>query len=76
MHFEPDTRQGLDAGGVVEISRWWSEAKPPEPAPTKDSAPDGAAEIAGDIPAPLPGRRRFPTIVPVVLAHFVRFTTG
>jgi hypothetical protein len=27
-------------------------------------------------PAPLPERRRFATIVPVVLADFVRFTTG
>ncbi len=46
----------------MEISRWWSAAKPPEFARIKDSAPNGAAESAlNRSPAPLPGRPRFGT---------------
>lgn len=82
MHF--------DAGGVLEISRlarpadlrespppprWWSEAEPPEPAPAKESAPEGAAESRDrQFQRPFRGARLF-SPDPVV-ALVPRFTTG
>jgi hypothetical protein len=59
MHFEPDTEWCADAGGVMEISRWWSAAKPPERAgPIKNSAPNGAADRPESESRAPPGRYR------------------
>lgn len=30
MHFERNAGRALARGGVMEISRWWRAAKPPE----------------------------------------------
>ena len=63
----------------MEISRWWSAAKPPEPAPIKDSAPN--AEWGGGIGADPESRAPAGApsvwgVVPVVLAPCGRSTTG
>ena len=43
----------------MEISRWWSEAKPPEPARIRDSASARRWNFRDPPPPPLPGRSPF-----------------
>ena len=54
MHFEPDTEWCADAGGVMELSRWWSGAKPPEV--VQQRIPPRMGRRMGANPSPAPRR--------------------
>ena len=42
----------------MEISRWWSEAEPPEPNVKCDAPRQGRWNVCREIPPPRPGRVR------------------